>query len=1034
MSFGGAVKLTGESEYRKALQQITQNLKEVSAQMKLTTATYDKNDTSMAALAAKSSDLTSKLGLQTDKLNTLKKQYAAMSQQYTDNANKHNLLIQKYEDEKAKLDYIGKTLGTTSKEYQDQKKVVEDLAIQVKNSIATQDNNAKSMSNMGIQIKRAEADVITTKKAISDLDNEMAKSSEEAKRNSSAYGTLKTTISQQESALKSLKTGYANVVLEQGENSQAAKDLAKQMNTLDSELAENKSKLREAEKAADGLSQSLDDTGKSAEKSSGGFTVLKGAIANLISNGISKLASAITGQLDSAISRVDTINSYKKTMENLGYATDDVSKTTDTLKKGIEGLPTTLPNIMSMQQQYAALSGDIDEATNLTLALNNATLAGGQGQEVANSAMEQWYQIIAKGKPDATAWQIINSAMPSQMNQIAQEVMGAGKKSQDLFTAWQKGTVTTKQIKDALINLNSEGGSGLASFEKQAQDSTGGIDTSMTNLKTAISNGIANIIESIGSENIANALSGLKSVASEAFKAVGEAIDFVIEHKDEFVTALIAMSAGVAAYVGYTTAIQVMTQGWKSLEIVQKAVTAAQWLMNTAMNANPIGLVIAGIVALVAAFVVLWNKSESFRNFWIGLWEKIKEVAEPIISALSEWFSIAWEKIKEIWQPVSEFFSSLFTSIGESVFPIIESISNAFTEAWELIKVVWDLVQPYFATVWENIKIIFSVVKDVLGNFFSAAWDVIKVVWDVAVIYFKTIWENIKTIFSVVKDVLGAYFQLAWTAIKAVWDTVTSYFKAIWDTIAGIFSVVKNVLTGNWRDAWEGIKGIVNTWVNFFSGVWNNIKNVFSGVITFFKTTFSSAWNAVKGVFSNWASFFGNLWNIIKDKFSSIGTSIANAISKSVKSGINGVISIIEKTINGAISLINGAINLINKIPGVSIGNIRKLSLPKLAKGGVLDDGARTVIAGEDGAEAIVPLEKNTKWIKLVADRLQNSMLGGSNSSEALNTNLAYRGIDSEYNLLVKSFKAALSEMTVEMDDTTMGRFVEKTVARAIYS
>ena len=116
MSFGGAVKLTGESEYRKALQQITQNLKEVSAQMKLTTATYDKNDTSMAALAAKSSDLTSKLGLQTDKLNTLKKQYAAMSQQYTDNANKHNLLIQKYEDEKAKLDYIGKTLGTTSKE------------------------------------------------------------------------------------------------------------------------------------------------------------------------------------------------------------------------------------------------------------------------------------------------------------------------------------------------------------------------------------------------------------------------------------------------------------------------------------------------------------------------------------------------------------------------------------------------------------------------------------------------------------------------------------------------------------------------------------------------------------------------------------------------------------------------------------------------------------------------------------------------------------------------------------------------------
>ena len=109
MSYGGSIKLKGESEYKKALQQITQNLKEVSAQMKLTTATYDKNDTSMSALAAKSVDLTNKLSLQTDKLTKLKKQYAAMSQQYSDTTTKHNLLLQRYEEEKTKIDYIGKT-------------------------------------------------------------------------------------------------------------------------------------------------------------------------------------------------------------------------------------------------------------------------------------------------------------------------------------------------------------------------------------------------------------------------------------------------------------------------------------------------------------------------------------------------------------------------------------------------------------------------------------------------------------------------------------------------------------------------------------------------------------------------------------------------------------------------------------------------------------------------------------------------------------------------------------------------------------
>lgn len=1033
-SFGGSIKLQGEADYRRALQQITTNLRELSAEMRASAASYDRNDKSMATLSAKSADLTTKLGLQKDKLSTLKQQYAAMNQQYIANTDKHNALIKKYEEEKAKLEYIGKTLGTTSAEYKAQEKVVNDLSKQVDKSTKNQDANGKSMQDMGVKIKNTEADIKVTERALSNLDSQMAKNRSEADKSSTTYEKLKSTISDQESKLRSLKDQYSNVVLEQGKNSDAAKELESEMSELDGELAENKSKLNEAESASDELTKSLNETGESAEKSSGGFTVLKGVLANLVTQGIQKLASAMRNQLGAAISRVDTINSYKKTMENLGYSTEEVTETTDKLKAGILGLPTTFPGIISAQQQYAALSGNIGEATDLTLALNNATLAGGQGQEVANSAMEQWYQIIAKGKPDAQSWQIINSAMPAQMNQIAESVMGAGKKSQDLFSAWQDGTVTTQQVIDSLIKLDSEGGGGLASFQQQAKDSTGGIQTSMDNLKTAIATGMGNIIESFGSEKIASALNGLKKIVQDVFSALGKAIQFVVDNSDFFVGALTAMAAGIATYVGYTTAINIMTKGWKSLEIVQKAVTAAQWLMNTAMNANPVGLVVAGIAALVAAFVVLWNKSEAFRNFWIGLWEGIKSAAQPIIEALSQWFSEAWEKIKEVWQPVSEFFSNLFVSIGETVKPIIDSISSAFKEAWELIKVVWDLVAPYFKMIWENIKTVFSVVKDVLGGFFKAAWEVIKVVWDVVAPFFKTIWDNIKAIFSVVKEVLGGAFKVAWEAIKAVWNVSTSFFKAIWDSIAKIFSVVKNVLTGNWRDAWEGIKGIVNTWTDFFKNIWNNIKNVFGAVKDFFKNTFNAAWTAVKNVFSNWGSFFGGLWDTIKNKFSSLGTNIANAIGGAVKSGINGVISMIENTINSAINLINGAIDLINMIPGVGIGRLGNVRLPRLARGGVLDDGPRTVVAGEDGAEAIVPLEKNTKWIKLVAAQLQNSLLAGFGLNRTLSENLSNRNAQYEYNMLVDSFKQALSEMTIEMDDETMGKFVEKTVARAIYS
>lgn len=132
MSFVGAVKLTGESAYRKALQNLMHSLKEVLAQMKLTSVTYSSNNTSMKASSAKSANLKNKLALQKDKVAELKKQYEVMSQQYQTNTSRHSDLLQKYADKKSKLEIIGKTLGTTSELYKAQKEEVTNLASQEK--------------------------------------------------------------------------------------------------------------------------------------------------------------------------------------------------------------------------------------------------------------------------------------------------------------------------------------------------------------------------------------------------------------------------------------------------------------------------------------------------------------------------------------------------------------------------------------------------------------------------------------------------------------------------------------------------------------------------------------------------------------------------------------------------------------------------------------------------------------------------------------------------------------------------------------
>lgn len=234
---------------------------------------------------------------------------------------------------------------------------------------------------------------------------------------------------------------------------------------------------------------------------------------------------------------------------------------------------------------------------------------------------------------------------------------------------------------------------------------------------------------------------------------------------------------------------------------------------------------------------------------------------------------------------------------------------------------------------------------------------------------FVEIWNAIKDTAKVVLDAIVGFFKASWEAIKNAWAACVSFFSDLWSKIKDVYKNVKSWFSKTFSDAWNGIVSIWNTVGDYFSGVWTKVTGVFSGVTSWFSKTFKSAWSAVKNAFSEWGSFFSGLWTKIKDKFSSIGSSIGSTISSTVKAGINGVLYTIESTINKGIRLINSAITLANKLPGVNVGKIKEISLPRLAKGAVV---TRPTIAeiGEDGAEAVVPLEKNTGWLKQVAKEL----------------------------------------------------------------
>ena len=241
-------------------------------------------------------------------------------------------------------------------------------------------------------------------------------------------------------------------------------------------------------------------------------------------------------------------------------------------------------------------------------------------------------------------------------------------------------------------------------------------------------------------------------------------------------------------------------------------------------------------------------------------------------------------------------------------------------------------------------------------------------------------WKKIKEIASDAGNAIAKYFSEAWKSIKKAWSSVTSYFQGIWKGITKIYSNVKSWFGDRFRQAWNGIKSAWNGAKSFFSGIWSSVTRTFGNVAGWFRGKFQSAWSSIKNVFSGWGSFFSGLWSKIKSKFGSIGSSLGKAMGGAVKSALNKVLSTIEKTINKGIGLINSAIRLANKLPGINVGTVSKVSFPRLAKGGVLEKGQVGLLEGS-GAEAVVPLENNRAWLSKVAADL-NELQGGKHPAK----------------------------------------------------
>ena len=295
----------------------------------------------------------------------------------------------------------------------------------------------------------------------------------------------------------------------------------------------------------------------------------------------------------------------------------------------------------------------------------------------------------------------------------------------------------------------------------------------------------------------------------------------------------------------------------------------------------------------------------------------------------------------------------------------------------------WDTVVEFAKTAWQGLCDFINGICQAIGEFFSGLWTKLQEIFEPIGQWFsekfQQAWDAIVNIFSGIGEWFSGVFQGAWDAIVNIFTPIGSWFGQRWADVTSALANIGAWFTDMFQKAWTGLTNIFSKLGSWFGERWADVTNALSSVSNWFGEMFTNAYNAVKDAFSSIGDFFSGVWETVKGIFVNAGQMVGEAVGGAFKSAVNAVLGTIENVVNGFIGMINGVLDVVRNLPGLGwVGSVSTVSLPRLARGGIVDSPTIAMI-GEAGKEAVVPLE-NTGFIqtlgRVVSSAVVNAMAG----------------------------------------------------------
>lgn len=623
-----------------------------------------------------------------------------------------------------------------------------------------------------------------------------------------------------------------------------------------------------------------------------------------ITKAIGATMNVLSSSFDGAINRFDTMQSYPKVMKSLGFSIEQSQKSVAKLNQSVQGLPTNLADVVTTSKSLAAVTSNIDKATDTTIALNHAFLASGSSSEDASRGLQQYSQMLAKGTVDMQSWRTLQETMAPALTKVAKKLGITSGNANELYDALQNGTITFDQFNDAMIECDTETGG----FAETALEASKGIKTSMTNIKSAVQNLEQGFLSAMNNMLKSKAMGGLVDNLEKIKSKIYDFRNSIMESKDDGLTW--DFKPGV-------------------LENVSKAM---DWLADRANNAK----------AMVQQFYDGFMKTDAVQNA-ITLFDKVKDAIGNVMDKLQD---------SKVFEQLGQDIGNIIAKVEDVTGKIADFIANLKTEDVKRFASAVKLLAGAFVAIKVGSKVS-SMISGVVG---TAKGGYSKL---------KSIIDKIRGLGEKPTQEIPGQLPQNGTPSDGIGDatmrTAQKTSKAA-QIINSAFEGISNVITS----VCEGVKGIITglgeAISTAFQGIGQGIKSALEGVGTVVESLGTAISTVAQGIGQGLATAFTGLgtaiamvppttWLALAAAILATGAAMAlvgsqgeglqmvlqgvadvvsafGPVIKEVFEGISGVITSFGETVSGILTSVSGVIESI----GQSALNAGK-GFKELAKG-----------------------------------------------------------------------------------------------------